>query len=245
VQDLLLVGQVLLQSIREVQVSHLGRRVARLPYRVVQRRRLIGEHLRDTHALGDVPAPDGQRERGVPQQLGRDALEEVEVGAVEGEEEPREVDLYAQLRVPQLPVRAGAVGAVDVGLLVEAARVRLRQRLHQRHGARVLGHVLGADHMHRPARPERLSRVREREVDGTRRGRRRRRRRAALEGRERVWWEHALDAQLVGDNGSSCSSISTAAGPIGVLAVRRWSLGGVSGAGEEVCVEAAGGEDAS
>ena len=199
VQDLLLVGQVLLPSLskEEVEVRDLGRRVAGLPNGVVQRRRLVGERLGDPHPLGDVPCPDGQREAGLPEQLGRDALEEVEVGAVEGEEEPGEVDLHAQVRAPRLAVRAGAVSAVDVGLLVEAARVRPGQRLHQRHRARVLGHVLRADGVHRPPRPERLRGFREREVDGRRRGRRR----AALQGRERVRRELAQDAPLVGHDG--------------------------------------------
>lgn len=103
---LLIVGVVVLDDVHGViQVHELGRRVPRVPHWVVQRRRRVGKLQRHPHPLRHVPAPERHREPGVTEQLPGDALEEVDVGAVEREEEPGEVHLDGQLRVADLPVR--------------------------------------------------------------------------------------------------------------------------------------------
>lgn len=85
---------------------------------------------------------------------------------------------------------------MDVRLLVEAARVAPRQRLHQRDRALVLSHVLRAGNVRRPPRPERLARVGEREIDWLGRGHRR----AALEVLREIWTLRFSALQEVSDN---------------------------------------------
>jgi hypothetical protein len=121
-----------------------------------------------------VPAPEQQREAGVPhQQLGRDdALEEVEVRAVEQEEKRREVYLERPVRATRLPQRTAAVGALHVSLLVE----KLRESDLSSATERLLGHVIPgawAGLVRRAPRLERLRWFREREVGGLLRGRQR------------------------------------------------------------------------
>ena len=71
---------------------------------------------------------------------------EVEVPSVEGEEEPGCVDLERRGGVPHL-IAGAAVGAVNVGLLHEGARILRRQGSHQAIGlvqtsGRVAVHIL-------------------------------------------------------------------------------------------------------
>ena len=84
------------------------------------------------------------------------------------EEEPAVVDL--EVREPDLVVRGVAVGAVHAPLLREAARVVVRQRLHQRHGPLVLGQVLLVHQVRSGSSAERRGRRRRREVGDRRAG---------------------------------------------------------------------------
>ncbi|GER46574.1 hypothetical protein STAS_23616 [Striga asiatica] len=122
-----------------VQIRHRRGEVAPVAASIVQRRPGDGERRRDLHAGGAVPVPEGQGEGVVVEQPRADPLEEVEVPPVEGEEQPRLVDLESQVREAALGVRAVAVRAVDVGLLPEAAGVVRRELLHQLDRLRVLG----------------------------------------------------------------------------------------------------------
>lgn len=60
---------------------------------------------------------------------------------MEGEEEPRVVDLELEIGEAGLVVRAVAVGAVDGGLLLEAAGVVVGEGAHQLHGSVEFGYV--------------------------------------------------------------------------------------------------------
>lgn len=94
-----------------------------------------GEH----HSGGVVPVPEWQSEGWIADQFAQDSLVEVEVPSVEGEEEPRVVDLDFLIREVDLIVSAVAVSAMDICLLVEVTGIVRRQSLHQLDGLRKLG----------------------------------------------------------------------------------------------------------
>ena len=138
------------------------------PERIVERRvSVFGEHGGHLHATRSVPVPEGNREGGVVDKLAQDSLVEVEVPAVEGEEEPGVVDLEIEFSEPDLVVSAVAVGAVDVGLLLEAARVVVGEALHERQRSLVLGDVV-AVHSVRGWPDPQAGPTRRAEIDGVR-----------------------------------------------------------------------------
>jgi hypothetical protein len=153
---LLLRGAVELLHAVEVHVQEPRRGVRRVAQRVVQHGPRAVERGRHRHALRRVPVPERQREGRVADQLAQDALVVVEVRAVQRLEEPRVVHLDVELRAARLPVSPRAVGAVDVGVLVEAAPVGPGQRLHQLHGTGEVGQELGAHLVHPPAHAQPL-----------------------------------------------------------------------------------------
>lgn len=108
--------------------------------RIIQRTARVHIHCRYGHAVGRVPVPERDGEGVVADEFAEDPLVEVEVEAVEWEEEPRGVDLKVD-RIAGHVVCPVAVGAVDVGLLKVVPRVVGAESLHGSHGLRVLGDV--------------------------------------------------------------------------------------------------------
>ncbi|KAI5061581.1 hypothetical protein GOP47_0024086 [Adiantum capillus-veneris] len=91
-----------------------------------------------------IVVPEGKGEGIViAEELGEDALVEVEVPAMEGEEEPAFMDLQEDGGRVELVVGGVAVGAVDVGLVGEGAGVIGGKGLHEGVGAREVGGVGG------------------------------------------------------------------------------------------------------
>ena len=97
---------------------------------VLKRRVLVNENGWNLVASRGVPVPERQSESWVANKASQDSLIEIQVPAMEGKEEPTEVDLNVLVRKPDLVIRAITVGAVNVGLLNPASWVVLREFSH-------------------------------------------------------------------------------------------------------------------
>lgn len=132
-----------------VEIEEGGRLVVGVSELVVEGRLGVGVDGGHLHAGGRVPVPEGHGESGVADEAAEGSLEEVQVESVEGEEEPGVVNLDVEIRKADLVVCAVAVSAVDVGLLLETARVGVGKSFHELEGSGELGYVLLVDRMSR------------------------------------------------------------------------------------------------